>query len=110
MTKHRPRNMPLVGDPSPAAPEPYTNNSIVDELLTNMPEGMTIEQYVETLEPSQVLALGMALGAKATDMLGIKHCYQHYKMIPMGKNTVKVDYATSVAWCKNCYQYFRYKD
>lgn len=85
---------PLVGDPSPVTPPrtvPHVPNISMD--------GMSTEE---------LFSLALECGIPATELLGIDHCYEHFKFIQLGANSIgKFAYSTDVVWCRNCYLWFR---
>lgn len=103
---NRPRNLPLVGDPSPLAPPMYNEPSTVRGLLSEYANG--IEHILEELTDTQILSTALAVGVKATEALGVKKCYEHFGYKELGGNAVpSLNYATDVVWCHSCFTYYR---
>lgn len=105
----RPRNLPLVGDLSPAAPEKYIDNNVIAHMIAQDEVfNYSIEDQLANMTDEQLFQTAIAVGVKATDALGVDSCADHigYKEVG-GRAIPKMNYATQVVWCKNCFLYYR---
>lgn len=102
----RPVNLPRVGDIGLPAPT-YIGNNVPE--LVEAAALYGIDTVVNEMDEDQLFNNTISMGAKASEVLKIEHCWEHVNMILMSDRTVGgVNFARDVRWCHNCFQYFRY--
>ena len=108
---NRPRYLPLVGDPSPLPSVQDTTNA--DDLARSIlvkqrQDGVTIEEQLANMNDQELFNLGLNLGIKATDMLGVDKCIEHSNMKEYIGAVSSVRYSLDVVWCRGCFGLYRY--
>lgn len=105
---NRPRYLPMIGDPSPLPSAPYTDELPIRAILDATANGADIDEQLENMSPEEILSLALALGAKATDLLGVQKCVEHMRMKEFVGVVSSVRYSIDVVWCHGCFTYYRY--
>lgn len=60
----------------------------------------------------QMCNLAVACGISVKDIIGIDHCYDHQKMIPIGGRELPagMNLFEHCVFCRNCFLFFRIKE
>lgn len=108
---NRPRYLPLVGDPSPLPPVPDTTTS--DDIARKMlheekVNGLSIDDQLANMDERELFNIGLMLGIKATDMLGVDKCSEHRGMKEYVGVVSSVRYSLDIVWCRGCFVSYRW--